>query len=1049
MKKGLKFAILTALIALLIIFAVSCNKNSDGGSTEDNTAIQTPNLKYENGVYVVNIGSSENNRIDLTSYFTVSSNASYQISKTEDFAETIDSVVDLVGGDNTFFVKVTDNSGNQKTYEFLFIVVNTYTVNFSIVGSDEVIPSVECEENGKIYAPSVNIPGYTVDWDFNFATSVTSNMTITGILVPNEYTITISAPGFDIDGSTVTVVYGELPAVEQPSKAGYDFQEWQYNGKKIDLTVPYSYADNITVNAVSVIHKYTITYNLLGGSNNTSNLVEYTVETDSFNLLDATWSNDEFAFGGWYLDSAYTQKVTSIDKGTTGNIELYAKWNEVEFATNVTISANGTDFDGNVIVLIYGESYDLSSYTKDGYKLLNWVSGDKTIPSKGVWNYKDASLTIEPVFELITYTITYNNLNGAINTNPTTFTCVDEITLVPLTWSDNSYTFIGWYIDDKFTQPFEGVELGTTENIVLYANCEVVVQEKFTNITFNAPGFDCDNQQADVKHGDSYELPVLEKLGYEFKGWKTADGELVFDAVGVWANESEELTLVPNFEIKEYSINYNPNGGVNNSQNPASYTINDAVSLLDATWSDGTYVFDGWYLDSALTEKFVDFAAGNTGDIYVYAKWKKVTDISIVAPGFECDNTELEFVFGEAYTMPDVSKEGYTLDGWKTQDGTIIIPSSGKWTREEKTLVLVPNWKPRTYSITYVLNGGTNNELNIHTAYTVEDNIQFYDPLKQYATFGGWYKEASFDNKIESTKGCIGNLVLYALWEYTSYDVELNPDNGSSKTTVQIVYGEEYTLTTPSKNGYTFDGWYDGSTLVPLTGTWLIERDVTLTAKWTMVTYTINYELDGGNKTGTGWRDSYNINSSNYTLPKPTKEGKIFLGWSTSEGGLVQTSITVKKGATGNLTFYANWCDEQSESGLMFNINADGTATVIGYNGVIGDITIPKTHDGHLVTAIASNAFNGYGEKIAQISSSTSFVKLNMPTSITSIGDNAFANCDDLKIVLTDDPKTHTAKTAEIEEWEKNLTIGSGNEQVVDVIKNLRPAIGWNLYVKP
>ena len=40
----------------------------------------------------------------------------------------------------------------------------------------------------------------------------------------------------------------------------------------------------------------------------------------------ATPTRKGYVFKGWYRDKKYTRKVTSIKKGSTGKITLYAKW---------------------------------------------------------------------------------------------------------------------------------------------------------------------------------------------------------------------------------------------------------------------------------------------------------------------------------------------------------------------------------------------------------------------------------------------------------------------------------------------------------------------------------------------------------------------------------------------------------------------------------------------------------------------------------------------------------------------------------------------------
>ena len=67
---------------------------------------------------------------------------------------------------------------------------------------------------------------------------------------------------------------------------------------------------------------YKITYKLNKGKNNVSNPKTYTAE-DEIKLKDPTRSGYHFA--GWYSDSKYKKKVSTIEKGTKGTLVLYAK----------------------------------------------------------------------------------------------------------------------------------------------------------------------------------------------------------------------------------------------------------------------------------------------------------------------------------------------------------------------------------------------------------------------------------------------------------------------------------------------------------------------------------------------------------------------------------------------------------------------------------------------------------------------------------------------------------------------------------------------------
>ena len=75
------------------------------------------------------------------------------------------------------------------------------------------------------------------------------------------------------------------------------------------------------------VEDYTISYVLNGGTNNAENPESYD-GTASVTLKDPVRAG--YTFAGWYTDQEFTKQITAIEAGTTGNITVYAKWNEVK-----------------------------------------------------------------------------------------------------------------------------------------------------------------------------------------------------------------------------------------------------------------------------------------------------------------------------------------------------------------------------------------------------------------------------------------------------------------------------------------------------------------------------------------------------------------------------------------------------------------------------------------------------------------------------------------------------------------------------------------------
>ena len=111
-----------------------------------------------------------------------------------------------------------------------------------------------------------------------------------------------------------------------PSKKGYVFKGWyrDKNYKKKVTSIEKGSTGKVTLYAKWAKEKYTITYKLNGGKNHKKNPKTYTVTSKTIKLANP--SRKGYVFKGWYRDKKCTKKVTSIKKGSTGKVTLYAKW---------------------------------------------------------------------------------------------------------------------------------------------------------------------------------------------------------------------------------------------------------------------------------------------------------------------------------------------------------------------------------------------------------------------------------------------------------------------------------------------------------------------------------------------------------------------------------------------------------------------------------------------------------------------------------------------------------------------------------------------------
>lgn len=117
------------------------------------------------------------------------------------------------------------------------------------------------------------------------------------------------------------------------------------------------------------------------------------------------------------------------------------------------------------------------------------------------------------------------------------------------------------------------------------------------------------------------------------------------------------------------------------------------------------------------------------------------------------------------------------------------------------------------------------------------------------------------------------------------------------------------TLDTPTRTGYSFEGWYtDSACTNRFTSTVVPESDLILYAKWKANTYTITFNVNGGNELSEANRTKIVTYDGTYgTLPTPNKSDYGFVGWYTEANDGTEVKSTDKVSITENKTVYAHW----------------------------------------------------------------------------------------------------------------------------------------------
>ena len=405
----------------------------------------------------------------------------------------------------------------------------------------------------------------------------------------------------------------------------------------------------------------------------------------------------------------------------------------------------------------------------------------------------------------------------------------------------------------------------------------------------------------------------------------------------------------------------------------------------DGTWSSNeTYHFHkSTCIHGIVKDKEKhNFGTGRVCEICEYLTSDPI-GTEIKADGFELNSTAY-------FTKVSNATETFSFIGKiKVADGatwrvftdivcTVEVPSRTKEISvgDNKFYILVTNGndvnpypfvvrRRPIYTVTYQTNGGT-----AVASERVEEDGFATEPTTTRTgyTFKAWNYD--FNQPI------VDNATISASWNIITYDIEYDLAGGEFSGDCPQNYNIEtatFSLVTPVKRGYTFLGWYDGSTKVTQikkgsTG------DRSFAASWEItdyeIYYTVRYGTNNANNVST-----YTVNDE-VKFFDPYYINGDFIEWRDKNGNKI---TKIEKGSIGDVSITAVY----DLYDVKLRLNNDDTFTVVGKQTESNTVNIKAEYKGKKATSIGDYAFYNCSR----------LTSITIPDSITSIGQYAFSGC--------------------------------------------------------
>lgn len=863
--------------------------------------------------------------------------------------------------------------------------------------------------------PEYNAEGnkHFVGWDVSF-NHIVSDLTVTAVYVVNSYSVTFDL-NYDCEDVVYTVTSGvahgnavATPAVA-PEREGYVFDGWY---RQAECVKAWDFSSDRVTSAVRLYAKWTklvyvrylipqdVVIDAETDPESPVTLGTYVLTEGGMPVVYKVYYVSEVRIGGNAEKPAVPARhgyrgVWGIDDAVLQNVQ-----NDIPVKVNYSIITdykvrfydyNRTLLDTQEVT--FGESAvaPATEPSRTGYVFTGW---DKD------FGYIDGDLDVTALYEAGVYKVKYYPNNG-ISAQTIEVKCDSRVNLQTFTYEN--YSFKGWYSDPAFGEYFdistslllpeytEGKEEGDIV-LELYAKWLRVYKIYF---------YGEDGAEIDVESVEEGSVPtnvpeMAEKTGYS----------------GVWCEKNSEgaflqteydftepvyglVRLYPKYTINRYTVRFYVDNSVYMTVQ-VEYGKYVEYQITDPEIEGRT--FKGWDKSVGATPIVddTDFTALFETITFIVT-WGKDSGITSVVD------------YGNAAVFPITAtapvKRGYTLSGWR-----VASPDGGDMTSVKADLILEPEFKINTYSVTfkdrdtnasYTSNDGdteTQTQYGMFVKFTVKESDGVIDnPEKTGYTFIGW--QAGLDTVGYSSEG----------WYLSGGPDDAEADCYTLGGYLVISDGKYYYLSASERNLLQTDNWESIVPEITLTdGKWnygatttasakrlafngvyyCIKEDVTFFATFEVSRYTVTYVT---NMDGVELDDEVLQYGTVLKAPKnPETEGKVFLGWYTDDN-CTERFYFDGKTISSDITLYAKW-EEQTAStdGLVYTLSADGESyaltSVLNLGADVTSVTVANYYNGKPVTAIGVEAFAG----------ATGLVSVDLPNTLETIGPKAFMGCTSL-----------------------------------------------------
>ena len=755
--------------------------------------------------------------------------------------------------------------------------------------------------------------------------SATANNTVYG---------TVSGGGEYNLGETVTLV--------ATPKSGCDFANWTLDGIVVSTEASYSFtaSEHTSLVAHFTPRTFTVTLDVYGyeSHGSVSGAGEYKYgETATISAI----SDEHYEFRYWVYHTYVIAETATYSFVVTKDTTLKAYFVGSTYTYEIAAGNGGTVSTKNGSKT-YQSLIDVTATPDEGYKFVNWTSGETVLSTSPTLRFKleqDTSITAN-FAQIQYYMIAVSAENGTVSGGGT-YEEGNKVTIVAM--PSDGYRFTGWTSNGTLVSTNATYSFTASENLTLVANMEQITY----NVAATASEGGFVSGAGTYTVGETVTLKAVPNEGYEFIRWTSNASE-----IATTEEFSFVLTCDTSFVAIFKRLGYNMVAALPNNDNygtvsgGGNYRSGTEVTLT-ATPINEYYYFVNWTsgTDTLSDDNTITFTA--TGDATIVANFKPVTfTVKITTIGGRStlngsspkSSYSEDLFYGSEATISAIPPSNSEFGGW-TLNGTLVSSELDYTFTVTQDAEYVATFIKDVCTITVeateggsATGGGT---------YNAKQTVELTATADNGYVFDSW----TINGTVVSTQPTY-SLYVTATQTVVAHFLQI-PDNSVIVTATASTggtvsgggsyrSGTEVTLTaTPVNEYYYFVNWTSGTDTLSDDNaiTFTATGDATIVANFKPVTFTVKITTIGGRSTlnGSSPKSSYSEDlfyGSEATISAIPPSNSEFGGW-TLNGTLVSSELdytfTVTQDAEYVATFIKDVCTITVEATEGGSATGEGT----------------------------------------------------------------------------------------------------------------------------